>query len=254
MKKNQMKVWTAKQINQHKEAGTKLALIKEEFKQFLAEPKTALTELDCVTFIKKSYAKHGLINDSKKEFAIVAFGKHTNQVHYFPTQETNKKLTPNTLILLDIWARLNKKNAPYADVTFMFYFGKKVSKQIQKTWEVLTQARDIAVEYIKKELKKAKIPRGLDIDRVAHDIIGEAGLGQGIKHTIGHSLGFESPHGKLPGINWREYSLLQKNVGYTIEPGIYLEKFGMRSEIDFYIDQEDNVVITTPLQTDIFML
>ena len=89
------------------------------------------------------------------------------------------------------------------------------------------------------------------MDRVAHDVIGNAGYGNTIKHTVGHSLGFDSPHGKLPGINWKEYKRLAKNVGYTIEPGMYFKDFGMRTEIDFYINSKSAVVITTALQKDI---
>lgn len=257
------KAWTKRQIKQHIEAGKRLELIKDEFAQFLAQQnhgaKTALTEYECVQFVKKLYKKHGLINDTPKESCIVAFNQNTNQVHYFASPTNHLPLTTNTLVLLDIWARLNEAGAPYADATFMFYVrsktknqkAKKEFQQIQKTWEVLVKAQDKAIEYIRKEIKKGGMPRGLDIDRVAHDHLGNAGLGRGIKHTIGHSLGFNSPHGTLPGINWKEYRPIMKNMGYTIEPGIYLETFGLRTEIDFYVDEANNVIITTPLQRDI---
>ncbi len=250
-------MWAEFQIENHKIAGEKLALIKDEFHSHIllnVRMKKNITEKDCVEFIKKAYKRHGLVNDHKKEFAIVAFGMNTKEVHYFASVTTTHHLKPNTLILLDIWGRLDAKNSPYADATFMFYVGKKVPEKIQKTWRVLIQARDGAIDYIKKEIKKGRFPRGLDIDRVAHDIIGKAGFGNGIKHTIGHSLGFDSPHGKLPGINWREYSPILKNVGYTIEPGIYLKDFGIRSEIDFYIDDQNKVVITTLVQHKIELI
>lgn len=259
-----MKGWTREQIKNHTEAGKKLAVIKEEVKNFLSKT-VAVSELETISFIKKRYKHHGLVNDKPKESCIAAFGKHTNEVHYFPNKNSNAVLAVGDIILIDMWARLPEKNAPYADATFMFYFGKKIPKDIQKTWKILTEARDKAIKYIEqctsiqrkndtKNKTTSPLPRGLDIDRVAHDIIGNTGLGRGIKHTIGHSLGFDSPHGKLPGINWREYSPILKNVGYTIEPGIYLEQFGMRTEIDFYITKEGKIVITTPLQDEIELL
>ncbi|MES2223507.1 MAG: M24 family metallopeptidase [Patescibacteria group bacterium] len=235
-----MKSWNSKQIKQHELAGEKLGLIKDEFRDFVVEKiksKKDIFEKDCVEFIKKSYKKHGLICEDKKEFAIVAFGVNTKEVHYFFKGE-GLKLVSETLILLDIWVRLDQKTAPYADTTFMFYFGKRIPKEIQKTWEVLVKSRDNAISYIKKEIKKGRTPRGLDIDREAHDHIGSNGYSHAIKHTIGHSLGFDSPHGKLPGINWREYSQILQNVGYTIEPGMYLKDFGMRTELDFYINEK----------------
>lgn len=257
------KSWTRKQIEQHIEAGKILGLIKDEFAQFLKKEnhgaKPALIEYECVQFIKKLYKKHGLVNDTPKESCIVAFNQNTNQVHYFASPTKHLSLTTNTLVLLDIWARLNESEAPYADATFMFYVKSKIKdqkakkelQQIQKTWEILLKARDNAIEHIRKEVKKGNMPRGLDIDRIAHDTIGENGLGQGIKHTVGHSLGLNSPHGLLPGINWKEYKPILEQVGYTIEPGIYLETFGLRTEIDFYVDKAKGVIITTPLQRDI---
>lgn len=262
-----IKSWTQKQIKQHEIAGQKLSLIKDEFHSYIlqnARMSKEITEKKCVEFIKNAYKKHGLANDHKKEFAIVAFGTNTKEVHYFPKAQS-QKLKPESLILLDIWARLSSpdgsayggqarldvNDAPYADTTFMFYHGNTIPKEIQKTWEVLTKSRDNAINYIKKEVKKGKLPRGLDIDRMAHDHIGNNKLGHAIKHTIGHSLGFDSPHGKLPGINWREYSPIMKNVGYTIEPGIYLANWGMRTEIDFYINDKNEMIITTPIQSKI---
>jgi len=115
-------------------------------------------------------------------------------------------------------------------------------------WNSVARARDNAIKLIKRCAKAKKLPRGLDIDRIAHDEIGSKGFGEGIKHTVGHSLGFDSPHGKAKGINWKEYSLIIQNLGYTIEPGIYLKEFGFRTEIDFYVDQNYNVIVTTPVE------
>lgn len=234
------------QIMYHIEAATRLGLIKDEFRSYI-QKSMRTSEKDGIEFIKKAYKKHGLINDSKKEFAIVAFGQNTSEVHYFPKGE-GLKLKPNTLILLDIWARLGKKNTPYADMTWMFWYGKKVPDGIEKEWLVLRRARDTAISKIKKCLLREVLPSGVEIDRAAHDVLGHAGFGEYIKHTIGHSLGSDHPHGKLPGINWREYRRLSKNVGYTIEPGTYFKDHGLRTEIDFYISKDNKVIVTTPIQ------
>ncbi len=260
---NTIKSWTQKQIKQHEGAGKKLGLIKDEFHSYILKNtriQKQITERDCVKFIGDAYRRHGLVNDHKKEFAIVAFGENTKEVHYFP-KANSLKLEPQSLILLDIWARLDNKTAPYADTTFMLYHSKGKSKkenrkkeipiEIQKIWGVLVKSRDNAINYIKKEIKKGRMPRGVDIDRAAHDHIGGNGYSHAIKHTIGHSLGFDSPHGKLPGINWREYSPILHNVGYTIEPGMYLKDFGMRTELDFYVNEKNEMIITTPIQKEI---
>lgn len=237
--------FSSQQIVDHTKAAKLLGIIKDEFCSHIRR-NPSISERDGLDFIKKAYKRQGLVNDNKKEFGIVAFGKNTKEVHYFPKAK-GAKLKPNTLILVDIWARLDKKNAPYADMTWMFYFGNLIPKDIQKKWKVLAKARDTAIEYVRKH----KLPRGLDIDRAAHDVIGKAGYGNAIKHTVGHSLGFDSPHGKLPGINWKEYSPLLHSVGYTIEPGMYFDNFGIRTEIDFYISKGGKIIITTPVQMNI---
>ncbi len=264
--------WNTKQIVQHTEAAKKLCEVKNAALQFISEHTKNVSEQDVIDEIKKLYKKFGLINDHKKEFCIVAFAEHTKEVHYFPTKKTNSKLTSGSLILIDLWARLNTKDAPYADITWMaFYTGsqhkkttkntvsdiqKKVPKKIQQTWNILYASREKAISTIQEYVQHKKLPRGVDIDRASHDIIGNAKLAEGIKHTIGHSLGTKHPHGEIPGINWREYSSLIKNMGYTIEPGIYLEKekFGMRTEIDFYINKNLEIVVTTDEQKEITLL
>jgi len=243
-------MWTKKQIADHIEAGALLERIKNDVYSLIQQNKR-IPEKEVITFIKKAYKKYGLINDNKKESCIAAFGKNTSHVHYFPSSSSNFKLKTGNLILLDMWARLNKNNAPYADITWMFYVGKKIPNDIQSKWNVLIKSRDTAIKFIQKN----KFPRGVDIDRVAHDYLGESGFGKNILHTIGHSLGLKHPHGEIPGINWREYSRIQKNIGYTIEPGIYFKgKYGFRTEIDFYVNDENKVIITTPLQSKLDLI
>jgi Xaa-Pro aminopeptidase len=242
--------WTKGEIQKHTQAAKALGDIKTELKAFIAQEGTNLYEADVLSFVKSAYKKHGLVNDHKKEFAIVAFGKNTSEVHYFPKSK-GLKLKPNTLILLDMWARKKEKNSPYADMTWMFWYGKKIPSDIQKKWSILLLSRTKAITEIERYLKKKTLPKGLDIDRASHDVIGHAGYGSSIKHTIGHSLGFDHPHGKLPGINWREYSPLSKNIGYTIEPGMYFKDHGFRTEIDFYISSQNKVVITTPVENEL---
>lgn len=244
-----MKPWTQKQIRQHESAAKKLGIIKDEVKEFISKNKKKVYESEVSKFIKEAYKKHGLVNDSKKEFAIVAFGKNTKEVHHFPTKDC--KLRTDTLILLDIWARLDQNNAPYADMTWMFWYGNKVQDEIQTCLKILFKSRDNTLKALTKFLKQNKMPRGLDLDRAAHDHIGNNGHCHAIKHTVGHSLGTKHPHGDLPGLNWKEHGRIIKNMGYTIEPGMYFKDFGLRSEIDFYINDNNETIVTTPIQKQI---
>jgi len=179
---------------------------------------------------------------------IVAFNEHSAVPHYAIGKQP-AVLKPNTLILIDIWARSKKKNYPYADITWMGYYGKTLPKKIQRAFDTVLKSRDAALGFIKNNLKKGILPEGRVVNEKANAIIRKAGYGKYILHSTGHSIGFRSPHGADKNINKKGDGPLKQNLGYTIEPGIYIPgEFGIRSEIDFYIDKKMKLHITTGLQ------
>ncbi|PIZ00247.1 hypothetical protein COY62_03575 [bacterium (Candidatus Howlettbacteria) CG_4_10_14_0_8_um_filter_40_9] len=187
-----------------------------------------------------------------KDLAIVAFRENTSFVHYFPEKESSKKLEPESLILVDIWARLIEKNSPYADITWMAYYGKTVPREMKKVFEVVANTRDACLDFIKDYLSRGGTPSVGAIEKYHSDLITKSGYGEGIDHLVGHSIGFDSPHGKYPSMHVKNKEPILKNIGYTIEPGIYLKnRFGVRSEIDFYIDDNNGVMVTTEVQDKI---
>lgn len=194
---------------------------------------------------------HGLTLDSERP--IVAFGKNTSHIHYFPQEKGSKRLEKETLILLDIWARLKKSRAPYADFTWMFYYGDlEPDPAYQETFSYVAKSRDAAISYIKKEIKEGGMPIGAMCDKVARDFFRKKNLHPYFMHTLGHSLGTKSPHGIYGGPRPRTKTPLVKNLGYTIEPGLYFAgKYGCRSEIDLYISEKNEVITTLPLQKKI---
>ena len=159
------------------------------------------------------------------------------------------------MILIDCWARLNKPSAPFCDTTWMAYYGKQVPKKIQDVFNIMINARDSTINMIKRNLKKGTMPIGNKLDAVSRKVISDAGFGKEFLHTLGHSLGFDSPHGRADGLNKKNRKKLTYNLGYTIEPGIYFkDKFGVRSEIDFYISKKNELVFFTPVQEEIVIL
>jgi Xaa-Pro aminopeptidase len=167
----------------------------------------------------------------------------------------SKKLKPGSFILIDIWARLAKNKAPFSDITWLAYCGKKAPKEISSIFKKTIGARDNAINFIKFSLKKKKLPIGREIDLSAMKFISEEVHKDAVLHRTGHSIGTLSPHG-IPGhLSIKNENSLEKNLGYTIEPGIYLKnKFGMRSEINFYIDERLRINITTKMQTELVII
>ncbi len=242
--------WNKTQIKQHKKAAEILVKIIEYVTKFIKNnPYT--TEVEVRQFIKMQYKKYNLISDKQK--SIVAFDKNTSNVHYFAEQP--RQLKNNNLIMIDIWAKLAVKSAPFADITWMLYYGKNPPKQYFDIFKIVAQARDKAIKYLQNNLKRKIIPIGKDIDAIVRNYLDKHGYGDKFLHSTGHSLGIVSPHGEKSFINRKNEQSLLLNVGYTIEPGIYFKnKFGVRSEIDFYINKNYQLIITTEIQKKIIKI
>lgn len=224
--------WNKKQIKQHKQAAKALNKIIYEVVE-LIKRNPSITDVAVREFIKQQYKKYHLISDKQK--SIVSFGKDTANVHFYAEQP--RKLKNGDLIMIDIWARLAESGAPFADITWMLYYGRKLPKQYADAFRIVAEARDKAVKYLQGKLKNKITPIGKEADAVARNYLEKCGHGDKFLHGTGHSLGLTSPHGRKTRINRKGRRPLPLNIGYTIEPGIYFKnKFGIRSEIDFYID------------------
>jgi len=239
-------------ISDHKTVAKLLNAIKDDVFDFIKDsPK--ISEFDIQEFVKNKFKKYNLKTDKWRP--IISFRQNTSLVHYYATRDNSKRLQPNSLILVDLWARINKKGSPFADITWMGYYGDKVPKNIEKVFNIVVEARNKTIDFIKKELKKKIIPIGKEIDSVARNYVTNRGFGDFFDHGTGHPLGFISDHGHGVNLNPKGSGRLSKIVGYTIEPGIYLKNnFGVRSEIDFYIDSNYKLRITTPIQSKIIII
>ena len=241
--------WNKNQINKHIKAAKLLNKIKDRTFKYIAE-NHSITEFKVCEYILQLYKKYRL---KTTRHPIVAFRKNTSFIHYYPSQYS-KKLKPESLIMIDIWARLKEKYSPFADITWMGYYGKKIPKEVLRIFKIVIGARDSAIQYVEDILKQKNTPATNKIDKIARDIIRKNGFEKNFLHTTGHSLGFVSPHGGKR-IGSKSKGILINNVAYTIEPGIYLkDKFGVRSEINFYINKDRQLIITTKVQNKIIKI
>ena len=241
-------MWTKEQISDHVKAAKNLTDIKDLAFQHIRE-NNDISEYELQQFIMKKIKEFKMISD--KDAPIVAFRENTGIVHYFPNKDS-KKLKAESLILIDIWAKLNKENAPFADITWMGYKGNNFG-DMEKIFNIVIKARDLCIEFIESKLRNNKDVIGEEADAVCRDIISKQGYEKEFKHTTGHSLGITEVHGPEKNrLAKNSNQPLSKNMGYTIEPGIYLKnRFGVRSEIDFYISENNKLIITTDMQKEI---
>jgi Xaa-Pro dipeptidase len=236
-------VWSKEDIHNHVKSCEVLDKIMHEAFDFISKNKD-VTERDVQLFILNKFKEHDL---KTTLHPIVAFNSSSANMHYYPKKKS-RQLEKNTLIMIDIWARFNGHRKPYSDITWMGYTGE-LSKEQLNVCNLVFSARDGCVDYLKKKLASGVIPFGKELDAVTRKIIVDNGYGKYFIHSTGHSIGYNSPHGIYGALRRTNAKRLHVNLGYTIEPGIYLkDKFGARSEIDFYITKDRKLVITTPVQ------
>ena len=158
---------------------------------------------------------------------------------------------------MDLWAKIDKPGAVYADITWMGSTADPVPSDHVKIWETVRSARDAAVTMIEEQIGAGEPLQGGEVDRVARGIIEKAGYGKAFTHRTGHSIGWLGAHGD--GVNIDDFEthdtrLLRPGASFSIEPGIYLSNFGVRSEINVVITPGNQVKVTTPPQRDLVRL
>lgn len=247
--------WRAAQLAAHREAARHVLAAKDLAFEMLAlrvHRGEAVRETEVQRLIASYFANEGLETGHP---AIVAFGPHAGDPHYAPGPGRDAALQPGDAILIDLWAKLPGPENPYADITWMGACGQ-AGNELRRVWEVVKGARELAVDTIRAAYRAGRHPEGREIDRAAREFIAAAGYGEAFIHRTGHSLGTRATHGDaahLDDFETRDTRLLRPGLGVTIEPGVYLEAFGVRSEIDLYL-AEDGPEVTTEAQLELIVL
>ena len=175
--------------------------------------------------------------------------------HYQPTATDRRFIRPGEMIVLDLWGKLDRPGAVFADITWVGYTGATPPEKYVKVFNTVAAARDAAVALVQSAARNGQQLQGWQVDRAASTVLRDAGFGDHVLHRTGHSLG-ESVHGN--GVNMDDYEThddrrLLPGTGFTIEPGLYFDDFGVRLEINMLIRDRD-AIVTGPLQTEIVAL
>jgi Xaa-Pro dipeptidase len=208
-----------------------------------------INERMAVEYIKKRFAQENMVFDFEPNCSVDG---NISNPHYEPPVSNSAPIIRGSLVLFDIWAKLNLPHAVFADITWMGYAGETVPEKYSSIFSIVVAARDTAVAYIKQKFPANPV-FGYDVDDACREIIEKAGYGQYYFHRTGHSI-LESVHGPGPNIDNLETEdrrrLLPGHL-FSIEPGIYLPEFGFRTEIDVLLTETGPEVTTLPLQKEI---
>lgn len=247
--------WTPAQQEAHRRAAEHVARAKDTafaFIELQAQMGREVRETDVQSVIVDYFEQHSLVCDHP---AIVGFGPHSGDPHYSPRRGADRALRPGDLILIDLWAKLPGDSDPYADITWTGVYGEPSDEQ-RRVFEVVAAARDLGVSVIRDAYAGGRYPEGREVDAAVRAYIAERGYGEAFTHRTGHSLGLTATHGDavhLDDYETRDTRSLIPGVGVTIEPGVYLPEFGVRSEINL-IMREGGPEITTPVQAELIVI
>jgi Xaa-Pro aminopeptidase len=249
--------WTSEQkalhdraaVGCHAAADAGFALIQERL-----SADTPVKESEVQALIGRRFADHGLFADHP---VIVAVNDHASDPHF----ETgpgpgDREVRRGDLVLIDFWAKVaGDPRAVYYDATWMGYCGQDVPGRMREVWEVVKGARDAAIAFVTTSVAAGRTIHGFEVDDAARGVIEKAGYGAQFLHRTGHSIGDEV-HGNgvnMDNLETRDQRQIVPGVCFSIEPGVYLPEFGVRSEVDMYVG-EGRAEVTGKIQRELLLL
>ena len=245
--------WTPEQYADHHATAFKLGrIVNEAFAHAGERLGQGVTEYDIAEFIRHRFAEEGI---ASPDGPIVAVNANASDPHYEPSAQVHSPIRPGDWLLIDLWAKGTAPGSVFADITWCAYAGDKVPARQQEIFDIVTGARDAAVEFLMASHRRGDSVQGWQADRVARDFIGDRGYGQWFTHRLGHSIGFEvhSEAVNLDGFETRDTRRIIPGVCFSVEPGIYLPEFGVRSEIDVFMS-EDGPYPSSPVQREVVLM
>ncbi len=177
---------------------------------------------------------------------ICAVGSNSGNPHYEPIAGQDAVVAEGTFVLVDLWAKCDRPRAVYSDLTRTAFAGREVPAKVRSVFEIVARGRDAAITTVRSAFAAGRPLLGCEVDQAARAVIEQAGYGPAFCHRTGHSIGQEV-HGNganMDGLETREDRRVLRRTCFSIEPGIYLPEFGVRSEVDVFVDGQGQVHVT----------
>jgi Xaa-Pro aminopeptidase len=248
-------VWTAAQYATHVSASDKLYKIKDQAFALIRErlaSGASVTEFEVQQQMMRWFGAEGLLTQDEPN---VSAQENSGNPHYCPTRERHRAINRDELVLLDLWGKLQGPDAVFADITWVGFTGRNLPPGMSDAFEAARAGRDAAVELVESAVSTGRDLRGFEVDRACRQVVTQAGFGPQFVHRTGHSLG---THVHGDGVHMDDYEThddrrLLPGTGFTIEPGVYTDQFGVRTEINMFVSA-GGARVTGPRQQEIVLL
>ncbi len=245
--------WDDEQWQMHLEAAKHTRATFDKAFAFIAQKVRrdgAVLETEVVQCILDHFTQTGLTTDHPP---ICGVGPHSGNPHYAPGPGCDAPIREGDFVLIDLWAKLDQPRSVFSDLTWTGFVGKEVPARYEEIFQIVARARDAAIERVRSAFAKGETLHGWQVDRAARDVIDRAGYGEYFCHRTGHSIGQET-HGNganMDDLETHEERQVLPRTCFSVEPGIYLPEFGVRSEVNVFVDAGRQVHVTggTPQTT-----
>jgi len=247
--------WNQAALDSHLEAGRRVdrvragafALIHERTRNGVP-----LQEVEVKNFVREGFAKAGMITDHGP---IVGANANASNPHYEPTEAATARIRPGDWVLLDMWAKLDQPGSVYYDITWTAFCGDHPTDEMRNVFAVVTGARDTGIQRVESAIAAGDPLFGFQVDDAVRGYIDSRGYGSFFTHRTGHSIGQEV-HGNganMDNLETHDDRRVTPWTCFSIEPGVYLPEFGVRSEINMFVGEKE-AIVTGEIQREMALL
>ena len=210
------------------------------------------TEHAMQQWLLEAFQRENLVTDDPP---VVAVNANSGNPHYEPRAENSAAIREGDFVLLDIWGKKNTPGAVYYDITWTGYVGKAPSDKQREVFQIVRDARDAGVKTVLDAIDAGQRIAGWQVDRATRDHIKKAGYGDYFIHRTGHSIGTDvhSNGANMDDLEIHDERQILPNSCFSIEPGVYLPEFGVRSEVNVLV-RPNRAEVTGKIQCEIVII
>jgi Xaa-Pro aminopeptidase len=190
-----------------------------------------ISEFDMVVWLREAMLREGLVWESGPNVSVNA---NSSDSHYEPTADHAAPIRDGDFVLIDIWGRPDAPGSVYYDITWTGVVGREPTGMERLIFSTVRNARDAATAVVEKAFAEDRAIHGFEADDAARAIIRAAGYADYFTHRTGHNIAQEL-HGAgahLDNLETHDARSILPNTCFSVEPGIYLREFGVRSEVN----------------------
>ena len=244
--------WSERQLEMHLAAGQKVDRVRRDAFLFIGsrlQSGDPVNEFQAQQFVRDRFCEEGLVTDHGP---IVGVNANASDPHYEPSADRHAYIQNGDVVLIDMWAKLPDADAVYYDITWTGYCGQSIPDQVANVFDIVMQARVRTCDFVKGRVRDKTPLCGYQVDNVCRGSIEGRGFGQYFFHRTGHNIGTEV-HGtgaNMDNLETHDERRILPGALFSVEPGIYLTDFGVRSEVNVFV-KRDSASVTGAIQREL---